>query len=97
MLITPNFWDILHGNVTSVSFISYLCTPYETRTYRNDNDEDHQYHVYCGGAGCVQALRVGCVAVAGLCASDSFRSDRFLDLHDDGHHPEVCHQDAEVI
>ena len=25
MLIPPNFWDILHGNVTNVTFSSYLC------------------------------------------------------------------------
>ena len=37
MLITPNFWDILHENVMNVTFISYFCgmkprTSYETGT-----------------------------------------------------------------
>ena len=41
MLIPPNFWDILHGNVTNVTFSSYLCDLYETRSYRNDNNKDH--------------------------------------------------------
>ena len=30
MLITSNFWNILHGNVMNVTLISYFCTPYET-------------------------------------------------------------------
>ena len=97
MLIPPNFWDILHGNVTNVTFSSYLCDLYETRTYRNDNDENHQHHVYGGGAGRVQALWIGGVAVAGLRTSGCLLGDRFLDLYDDGHHPEVCRQDAKVI
>ena len=37
------------------------------------------------------------MAVAGLCASDSFGGDWFLDLHDDRHHSEVYRQDAEVV
>ena len=97
MLIPPNFWDILHGNVMNVTFILYFCTPYETGIIRNDNDENRQHRICRGGAGRVQALRIGCVAVAGLRTSGSFGRDWFHDLHDDGHHLEVRRQDAEVI
>ena len=93
----PNFGDILHGNVMNVTFSSYLCTLYETGTYRNDNNESHQHHVYCGGIGRVQALRIGCMAVAGLRASGGIGGDRYLYLHANRHHPEVYCQDAEIV
>ena len=82
MLISPYFWDILQGFVTNDTLISYLCSLYEARTYRNDNDEDYQYHIYGGCTGRVQALRIGCVAVAGLHTSGSFGCDWFLGVHD---------------
>ena len=97
MLISPYFWDILQGFVTNDTLISYLSSLYEARTYRNDNDEDYQYHIYGGGTGRVQALRIGCVAVAGLHTSGSFGCDWFLGLHDDRHHPKVRRQNAAVV
>ena len=89
MLITPNFWDILHGFVMNVTFISYFCDLYETGTYRNDNDEDHQHYIYGSGAGRIQTFRFGGMAVAGLRASGSLLGDRILNMHVDRHHPEV--------
>lgn len=87
MLISPNFWDILQGFVTNDTLISYFCSLYEARTYRNDNDEDYQYHICGGGTGRIQALRIGCMALAGLHTSGSFGCDWFFGLHDDRHHP----------